>query len=806
MKKVLLASLMLLGIVTNGKAAVGDTFIIDGLKYTVLTEDTDNGTGTVSVGKTTGTYQNDPNLTGEITIPATVVNNNITYQVIKITDMGLYKCSDITKIIFPEGFKEISSLTSYNTSLKEIVIPSTITKLNMLQLRGCSLERITINDLNAYLQLEGSLRWSYGNEPHLYYQGQEVTEITLPENITTVNISNPYITKVNLHKNIQNIQKYYCGQKHIIIPEGVKKIPMDCFNLKTLEELTFPTTLEECQNNFNTDQCILKRVNISDLEAWCRIKFWNGLGYDYSYNPLWKAHDLYVNGELIQELEIPNTITEVLPCSFSGASFTTITFHDDFTKIGQEAFRRCLSLKTIVLNEGLTEIEYGAFQECNNPSPKQITLPASLEIIGGSAFSGCQIEKITFGDKLINLSSLALSNNPLKAVYLPNSIKKIEYSAFVDTSDKMNIQHLTLPSHLEVVQQSFLPKDVQEVTIPKGVIAEDVDNTQPEGVEHYGWTEWLPKNIKSVFIMGDEIPAEIRNWSVGEDFTVYVKESVFREKYPNGQFTYTATNTYDHTTTTYTVKVDYRIPVTMGTTTSDNSTSNFKSMCRDFDADFSDPNVTDPELKVWLAADYNGNNHNVMMQQLNYVPSRLKANVTDPETGELYQGLDEYVGIILEGTPGKTYYYKMGEHDYTQGAEGQWLLEDAQQNFLVGANDPNIIDTEFSAKEKGEKHLNYGLKNGYFKKYSSVGWITYNKSYLSLPESILEGNENYDSKQIGFEFYELDGTTRILSAEEFSSRCEDDIFNGRTYNLQGQAVGDDYKGFVIQNGKKFIRK
>ena len=804
MKKVLLASLMLLGIVTNGKAAVGDTFIIGVLKYTVVTENTSSGTGTVSVGNTTGTNQNDPNLTGEITIPATVVNNNITYQVIKITNNGLNKCSNITKIIFPEGFKEISGLGSYNTSLKEIVIPSTITTLNMRQIRQCPLEKITINDLNAYLQLDGSLVWNYGKEPHLYYQGQEVTEITLPENITTVNICNPYITKVNLHENIRNIQKYYCGQNHIIIPEGVKKIPNDCFKLKTLEELTFPTTLEECRQNFNTSECILKRVNISDLEAWCRIKFWNGLGYDYSNNPLWMAHDLYVNGELIQELEIPNTITEVLPCSFSGASFTTITFHDNFTKIGQEAFNSCRSLKTIVLNEGLTEIEYGAFEECNNPSPKQITLPASLEIIGGDAFSSCQIEKITFGNKLINLSSFALSDNPLKAVYLPNSIKKIEYYAFDGKADLMNIQHLTLPSHLEVVQQGFLPKDVQEVTIPKGVIAEDVKNTLLEGVK--AWMDWLPGNIKSVFIMGDEIPAEIRNWSVGEDFTVYVKESVFREKYPNGQFTYTATNDYDHTTTTYTVKVDYRIPVTMGTTTSDYSTSNFKSMCRDFDADFSDPNVTDPELKVWLAADYNGNNHNVMMQQLNYVPSRLKANVTDPETGELYQGLDEYVGIILEGTPGKTYYYKMGEHDYTQGAEGQWLLEDAQQNFLVGANDPNIIDTEFSAKEKGEKHLNYGLKNGYFKKYSSVGWITYNKSYLSLPESILEGNENYDSKQIGFEFFELDGTTRILSAEEFSSRCEDDIINGRTYNIQGQAVGDDYKGFVIQNGKKFIRK
>ena len=200
MKKVLLASLMLLGIVTNGKAAVGDTFIIGVLKYTVVKENTSSGTGTVSVGKTTGTYQNDPNLTGEITIPATVVNNNITYQVIKITNLGLYKCSDITKIIFPEGFKEISGLGSYNTSLKEIVIPSTITTLAMGQIRDCPLERITINDLNAYLQLEGSLVWNYGNEPHLYYQGQEVTEITLPENITTVNISNPYMrTKTYYH-------------------------------------------------------------------------------------------------------------------------------------------------------------------------------------------------------------------------------------------------------------------------------------------------------------------------------------------------------------------------------------------------------------------------------------------------------------------------------------------------------------------------------------------------------------------------------------------------------------------------------
>ena len=30
--------------------------------------------------------------------------------------------------------------------------------------------------------------------------------------------------------------------------------------------------------------------------------------------------------------------------------------------------------------------------------------------------------------------------------------------------------------------------------------------------------------------------------------------------------------------------------------------------------------------------------------------------------------------------------------------------------------------------------------------------------------------------------------------------------NGQKYNLAGMRVGDDYKGIVIQNGRKFIQK
>ena len=43
-----------------------------------------------------------------------------------------------------------------------------------------------------------------------------------------------------------------------------------------------------------------------------------------------------------------------------------------------------------------------------------------------------------------------------------------------------------------------------------------------------------------------------------------------------------------------------------------------------------------------------------------------------------------------------------------------------------------------------------------------------------------------------------------LDVEEVE--CEPQTLNGKAYNLQGIQVGEDYKGIVIVNGKKFLRK
>ena len=50
----------------------------------------------------------------------------------------------------------------------------------------------------------------------------------------------------------------------------------------------------------------LTAVHISDISAWCNIKF-----SDYYDNPLYYTDNLYLNGELVTELIIPEGVTSI---------------------------------------------------------------------------------------------------------------------------------------------------------------------------------------------------------------------------------------------------------------------------------------------------------------------------------------------------------------------------------------------------------------------------------------------------------------------------------------------------------------
>lgn len=87
----------------------------------------------------------------------------------------------------------------------------------------------------------------------------------------------------------------------------------------------------------------LARVDITSLESWNNIIFSN-----CDSNPLYYAHNLYLNGELVKELDIPNSVNSIGNYVFQGCSnLTCVNISNSVTSIGSYAFADCPSLNTI---------------------------------------------------------------------------------------------------------------------------------------------------------------------------------------------------------------------------------------------------------------------------------------------------------------------------------------------------------------------------------------------------------------------------------------------------------------------------
>lgn len=127
----------------------------------------------------------------------------------------------------------------------------------------------------------------------------------------------------------------------VVIPNTVKKIGEAAFaECGNLENIVIPPSLQSTGNDAfkNTD---IKKVYITDLAAWCNIKFGTNIS---GYGPLCRGYGkLYLNNTLITELKIPEGVTS----------------------IQKDAFRGCDSIISVVLPKSITSIS-NAFSGCTN--------------------------------------------------------------------------------------------------------------------------------------------------------------------------------------------------------------------------------------------------------------------------------------------------------------------------------------------------------------------------------------------------------------------------------------------------------
>ena len=196
------------------------------------------------------------------------------------------------------------------------------------------------------------------------------------------------------------------GLTSITIPNSVTSIGNYAFSgCSGLNSITIPKSVTKIGVDTFADCHGLSSVHISDLEAWCNISFGNGFS-----NPLLIGHYLFLNGEEINDLVIPNKVTSIGDRVFSGCSgLTSVTIPDNVTSIGAAAFSGCSGLTFITLSNNITSIGESFFRGCSNLI--SVTIPNSVTTIDYLAFYGCT-----------NLSS----------VIIGREIRRIDYDAFLN--------------------------------------------------------------------------------------------------------------------------------------------------------------------------------------------------------------------------------------------------------------------------------------------------------------------------------------------------------------------------------------
>ena len=173
----------------------------------------------------------------------------------------------------------------------------------------------------------------------------------------------------------------------LTIPNSVTKIGMEAFfGCNGINEnLTLPNSVIEIGDGAFSCGGLNAVYYTGGIDQWCSIQF-DG----ESANPLYYAHNLYVNNELVTNLVIPESVMEIKDYAFRLATcLTSLTISNSVTKIGNGAFTWCSGLSgNLIIPNSVSEIGDWAFYECNGFTGN-LDIPNSVTKIGAYAFSDC---------------------------------------------------------------------------------------------------------------------------------------------------------------------------------------------------------------------------------------------------------------------------------------------------------------------------------------------------------------------------------------------------------------------------------
>ena len=337
--------------------------------------------------------------TGDLTVPATVT----------AIDHDAFIGNHLLSVTLPDSLETIGSQAFWNSEyLTEIALPASYTGYSTSVFNGCDeLTMFTVAEANTeYAALNGLL---YSKDLH--------TLIRVPGGVSGALTTAEGVTE------IYSCAFERCGKlTSVTLSEGVTAIGGGAFSYSAVTTVSLPASLTTISRGAFNNADALENVYYAGTKAdWSNVQV--GEQNVSLQSLIIHCQDGNITPQPMtgnigaEEDEVTYILTVDGTLTVSGAGrwtswafmnnkkIKTAVLESGVTEIGWGAFDWCENLTGIVIPNTVTEIMFEAFYGCK--SLETVTIPASVTELGNEVFDACSaLQSITFGGTLAEWQAL----------------------------------------------------------------------------------------------------------------------------------------------------------------------------------------------------------------------------------------------------------------------------------------------------------------------------------------------------------------------------------------------------------------